>query len=678
MKKCIHKDDLPFVDLFSKTLLSNQFEECEYRILTPNGKVKWILERKNLVKNELGEIVRLNAFLLEITDQKEEEIRISESEITFKSLFYKHPNPMWVYDTESLFFLAVNDAAVKFYGYTHDEFFRMTVRQIRPQEDVEELLSAIRTNNFEEYSEKRWKHIRKDGSSIFVKLYSNSIQFRGRPARVVLASDITRQIEAETKTEKLYSYLERFQEAVSKNSLLALMDKTGTLQFVNQNLLEKSEMSSEKIIGKNWSLLLSSIYRSEQKQEIWGQVTQGKTWKGQRKFQKGASGSFWANCSIIPVYDTEDTDSQFLLIADDISGLKEAEKRNKEYALRIHNILEGITDAIFVLDKNWLLTNSNLEAERLLEKKGQHLMGKNIWEIFPEEEGFKFYEFFRKAKKKRVTVEFEEYYAPKNRWYDISVYPSKDGLAVCFRDVTERRNKDEEMKQLMEQLFTQNRDLEEFTYITSHSLRAQIANVSMLCSAMDSNGMTPINQEIFEKLFQASGNLDTVIADLNTILTVKNRKSYLVEEVSIQNSFVNAISRIPNEYSAFKKNIQTDFGKNLGIQSIRNYVETILFQLIVNSIRFRSLDREPKIEVSASLKGKELVLKVKDNGRGMDLDKIGKQICKLYKTFLPGVSGKGLGLYLCRILVEDLGGKIEIDSELDRGTEVTISFPRKS
>lgn len=679
LKKSIHPEDIPFIDLFSKALLSNQFEELQYRIITPNQKVKWILERKQLVKNDLGEIIRLNAFLLEITDQKEEEIRLSDSEITFKSLFYKHPLPMWVYDTETLSFLAVNDAAVRFYGYTHDEFFRMTVRQIRPQEDGEELLSAIRSNNFEGYSEKKWRHFRKDGSQIYVRLNSNAIHFRGRKARVVLASDITQQIEAEAKTEKIYNYLERFQEAVSKNSLLALIDLKGDLQFINQNLVDKTEINSQHLIGKNWGNLLATAYNQEQKQEIWEWVNQGKIWKGQRKFLKHTGSHFWVSFSIIPIYPPGEEDSQFLLIADDISDLKEAEKRNKEYAIRIHNILEGITDAIFVLDKNWLLTNANLEAECLLDKKSQHLLGKNIWEIFPAEEGFKFYQFFRKAKKKRVTVEFEEFFAPKNRWYDISIYPSRDGLAVCFRDVSERRSKDEEMKRLMEQLFTQNRDLEEFTYITSHSLRAQIANVSMLCSAIDPQGMTPLNQEIFEKLFQSSANLDTVIADLNTILTVKNRKSILAEEFSIQNGFVNAVSRIPAEFSAFKKYISTDFGRNLNLYSVRNYIETILFQLITNSIRFRSVSRLPKIEVIAEKKGNQMLIRVVDNGRGFDMEKVGKQICQLYKTFCPGVAGKGLGLYLCKILVEELGGNLKIDSELEVGTTVSIYLPiRKS
>ncbi len=675
LTKCIHPDDAPFVDLFSKVLLSSNFEQSEYRIVTKKGNTKWLLERKQIVKNELGEIIRLDALIIDISEQKEDELRLLESESTFKALFYKHPNPMWVYDTETLYFLAVNDAAIKFYGYTHDEFFRMTVRQIRPKEDVEELISAIRNNDFDQYSDKTWRHLKKDGSPIFVKLQSNPINFRGKNARVVLAIDITKEVEAEAKTEKIYKYLERFQEAVSKSSFLGLMDEKGNLSFVNEALLEKNRLDSSSLIGKRWSILFSNIHNNEDFTESWNQIQNRKIWKAQRKFIQKNGSDFWVNCTIIPVLDGEEATSQYLLIANDISNLKEAEKRNREYAIKLHNILEGVTDALFVLDKNWLITNNNKEAEKLLEKKGDFLLGKNIWEIFPADEGFKFYQFFRKAKKRKITVQFEEFYAPKNQWYDISIYPSKDGLAVCFRDVSERKKKEEERKELLEHLVVQNRDLEEFAYITSHSLRSQVANISMLSSAIDPNGLTPLNQEIFEKLFQTSSNLNTVIGDLNTILTIKNKQSIFFEEVHLSKIYINSVSKISTEYSPFKKFIKTDFEKTPEIKTSRTFLETVFFQIISNSIKFRSLVKTPEILIQSDLVDNKYQITIHDNGVGFDMEKNGRQILKLYKTFHEGTSGKGLGLYLCKILMEELKGNISIDSKVGIGTTVTLSLP---
>ncbi|HRH36612.1 MAG TPA: PAS domain-containing sensor histidine kinase, partial [Catalimonadaceae bacterium] len=349
--------------------------------------------------------------------------------------------------------------------------------------------------------------------------------------------------------------------------------------------------------------------------------------------------------------------------------------RSKEYAIRLHNIIEGITDAIFVLDRKWHLTNLNQAAVQLLGKKRIDLIEKNIWELLPEEVAHRIYQFFRKAKKRKVTVEFEEYFEPQEQWFDISLYPSSDGLAVCFRNVSERRKKDEERKELMEQLIIQNRDLEEFTYIASHSLRAQIANISMLCSAIDNGGLTPSNQEIFDRLFQSSSNLDTIISDLNTILTIKDRGSVLWELVSFQNTYINVLSRLPQNMAPFKKHIRLEIDPEVAIFSVRNYLETLLLQIITNSIRFRAMDKEPDILVKAKAESGQIVVTISDNGRGFDSQKVQKQLFQLYKTFHPGLSGKGLGLYLSKILADELQAIISIESHPNTGTKVAIHFP---
>lgn len=677
LKSMIHPDDQPYIDLFSKNLLSNQYEQIEYRILTQTNKEKWVMERKQLIKNELGEIIRLDVLLMDISEQKSEESRLMESEVTFKSLFYSHFNPMWVYDPETLYFLAVNDAAIRFYGYTHDEFFRMTVKQIRPKEDVPELLKAIRSNNFDEYREKTWKHVKKDGSLIFVKLVSNEIQFRGKSARLVQVHDITREIEAESQTVKAFHYLERFQDAVSKSSLLALLDDQFNLVFVNDNLKEKIGSESESLIGNEFSKLFSSIYNKNQMDEITQILKRGKIWIGERKFYRQSGPHFWVRCSIIPILENEFQANQYLVLADDISGMKEAEKRSKEFAIRLHNIIEGITDAIFVLDRKWHLTDLNQAAVLLLGKRRNQMVDKNIWEILPEEVAHRMYQFFRKAKKRKVTVEFEEYFEPQDQWFDISLYPSSDGLAVCFRNVSERRKRDEERKELMEQLIVQNRDLEEFTYISSHSLRAQIANISMLCSAMDNSGLTPANQEIFDRLFQASSNLDTIISDLNTILTIKDRGSVLWELVSFQNIYINVLSRLPQNMAPFKKFIRLVVDPDVTIFSVRNYLETLLLQIITNSIRFRSVNQEPEIIVMVKNAPGEIIVSIIDNGRGFDSKKVRKQLFQLYKTFHPGLSGKGLGLYLSKILADELEATISIESSPNLETVVQVRFPNR-
>ncbi|WP_445633870.1 histidine kinase [Nostoc sp. DSM 114161] len=106
---------------------------------------------------------------------------------------------------------------------------------------------------------------------------------------------------------------------------------------------------------------------------------------------------------------------------------------------QISNLLESITDAFFALDKDWRFTYVNGQAEQFLEKTQNQLLGNNFWEAFPRIIGTKFEEQYRKAVFNQISVEFEEFYPPLNRWFQVHAYPGKDGLSVYFQDITERR-----------------------------------------------------------------------------------------------------------------------------------------------------------------------------------------------------------------------------------------------
>ena len=125
------------------------------------------------------------------------EATIRESEARYRDLFESNPHAMWVYDIETLAFLAVNDAAIDRYGFSRDEFLAMTIRDIRPPEEVERLLAALpgRRDGLGHTTVRR--HRRKDGADILVEVTSHSLAFDGRRARLVLAHDVTERLKAE-------------------------------------------------------------------------------------------------------------------------------------------------------------------------------------------------------------------------------------------------------------------------------------------------------------------------------------------------------------------------------------------------------------------------------------------------------------------------------------------------
>jgi len=125
------------------------------------------------------------------------------NQINFDLLFKNNPLPMWIYDLKTLAFLEVNDAAVKKYGYSRKKFLSMTLKDIRPKEDVERLLKDVSKKRPALQQSPNWRHKLKSGKVIDVEITSHTIKYNGRKAALVTARDITDQNLAEEKINKL-------------------------------------------------------------------------------------------------------------------------------------------------------------------------------------------------------------------------------------------------------------------------------------------------------------------------------------------------------------------------------------------------------------------------------------------------------------------------------------------
>ncbi len=124
-------------------------------------------------------------------------VELREGQERYRQLFDSHPHPMWVYDIETLRFLAVNDAAVRYYGYSRAEFLTMTISDIRPSEDVAQLVEAVGRSRGRTVAGHVWRHLKKDGGVLDVEISSHDLVFDGRAARLVLAVDVTQRRQAE-------------------------------------------------------------------------------------------------------------------------------------------------------------------------------------------------------------------------------------------------------------------------------------------------------------------------------------------------------------------------------------------------------------------------------------------------------------------------------------------------
>lgn len=146
--------------------------------------------------DDAGVCVRLIGTMTDITERRLAASALQEAAAQYRLLFEGNPNPMWVYDRDTLAFLAVNDAVIAHYGYSRDEFLQMTLADIHPPDDFACLVKQL-PSHADSRAISEWRHRKKDGALIAVETIANSLLFGGRPARLVLARDVTERNRTE-------------------------------------------------------------------------------------------------------------------------------------------------------------------------------------------------------------------------------------------------------------------------------------------------------------------------------------------------------------------------------------------------------------------------------------------------------------------------------------------------
>ncbi len=268
----------------------------------------------------------------------------------------------------------------------------------------------------------------------------------------------------------------------------------------------------------------------------------------------------------------------------------------------------------------------------------------------------------------------------KHIYSEIAVKRDESNKAVSVNgfiiDVSDLKEAEIKEKKIAADLVQRNQDLEQFAYIISHNLRSPVANIVGVSNALlegDLDGEEHI--EFMHALSASVKKLDDVILDLNYILQVRHHVNENKEWVNFPKMVENIKFNIASLLDEKGVMILSDFSEVEGIFSIRSYMHSIFFNLISNSIKFSQLHLAPVMEIKSSRQGDKIILTFKDNGIGIDLTKKSNQVFGLYKRFHPTYAeGKGMGLFMVKTQVETVGGKISVQSEVNKGTEFTIEF----
>jgi PAS domain S-box-containing protein len=223
--------------------------------------------------DEAGKLVSVLSLVLDVTVARRIEEALRKSEAQYRLLFESNPQAMWVYDLTTLRFLAVNDAAVRHYGYSRTEFLEMTIKDIRPPEDIKLLENYLATESDEVANAGEWRHRKKDGTVINVDITSSRLTFGGRPAEFVLAHDITERKKAETA---LRISEDRYRDLVdNSHELICTHDLEGRVLSVNPWAARVLGYPQNSLVGINIRDGLLPEYREKFDEYLRTVITEG-------------------------------------------------------------------------------------------------------------------------------------------------------------------------------------------------------------------------------------------------------------------------------------------------------------------------------------------------------------------------------------------------------------------
>lgn len=243
---------------------------------------------------------------------------------------------------------------------------------------------------------------------------------------------------------------------------------------------------------------------------------------------------------------------------------------------------------------------------------------------------------------------------------------------VALKVALENQNK------VNQELVRQNNDLQQFTYIVSHNLRAPVANLLGLVSLYRPNNPDhEVNKISIDNIKTVSQQLDSIVRDLNEIVEIKQHLTAEVKEnVYLEEELGEVFNTLERQIYHTQAQIDIDFSKVSHIFTVRKYLNSILLHLLSNALKYKHPERTPFIQINDEINDNFVCLVIKDNGLGIDLKKNASKIFGFHKRFHSHVEGKGLGLYLVKLQTEALGGWVEVESQLDQGSVFKVYLPK--
>ncbi len=231
-----------------------------------------------------------------------------------------------------------------------------------------------------------------------------------------------------------------------------------------------------------------------------------------------------------------------------------------------------------------------------------------------------------------------------------------------------------ELRKINAELIKQNSELFQFSYSVSHNLRGPVARLLGLVDLAEKEDIPAQAKQLTHFISKTAFELDQIVDDLVKILELRNEPEGHREIVSLEDEWQQTIGLLKHSLTG-NEEILINFKALPEIVTVRGMLQNILYNLLSNSIKFRSPERKLKVIATSRSHDGRAILEITDNGLGFNIDLHHEKVFKLYRRFHAHVGGRGIGLYLIKTQVEVLHGSVEATSQPDKGSMFRIILP---
>lgn len=623
---------------------------------------------------------------IDLSEDNSKLIAIEESERRFKSLVQEGSDLIAVMDASGVY-KYVSPTSNNVLRMTPEEFMAANAFDLIHPEDVADTLAKFQSvleKKRVKIDKFRFKH--KDGTWRWLEtIVTNMLDDPAVQGIVANSRDITDRIELENK-------LTEAQKVLNSATLLARVGGW-SVDVINDKHLWSYMTQEIHEVPKNYNpqnmqeaiSFYREDYRTELSRIIAEAIENGQSFsfempiitaKGNERWVRAKGNAEFKEGICVRIFGS----------LQDIDREKKAELALEQAFQERINILESIGDAFFAVDRDWTVTYWNKEAEHVLFKKREDIVGKNLWVEYTDAKGLDFYKMYHKAMDTGEIVTFEEHYPTLNKWFEVTAYPSVKGLSVYFKDVSIRKHAEESVRkanetlqQYVKELSKSNEELEKFAFVASHDLQEPLRMITSFLALLEKKYSNSLDRKALQYInfaIDGANRMRSIILDLLEYSRVTRFDDE--PELINMNVIVNDVCRLlRNQISG--KNAKITFPILPTIQFSKTPLQQIFQNLIENALKYHNGKSEPTISVTFEEFENEIKFGVHDNGIGIDPayhDKIFVIFQRLHTQ--DQYSGTGMGLAIVKKSVEHAGGRVWVESELGKGSSFYFTLPVKA